>query len=81
MAYTDLATVRAMEGMSDSSNYPDAAITEGIAWATTLIDEYTGTSWEAKAFDLTISGSDTSRLTLDDPYDGRRIPLPNELDG
>ena len=56
MAYTDLATVRAMDGMSDSTNYRDDDITDGIAFAKTLIDEYTGTSWEADAFSLTIDG-------------------------
>jgi len=79
MAYTNLATVRAMEGMSDSTNYPDASINDGISWAKTLIDEYTGTSWEADAFSLTIDGSGTSRLTLTDPFDGRRILFPRSI--
>ena len=79
MAYTDLATVRAMDGMSDSTNYPDDDITDGIAFAKTLIDEYTGTSWEADAFSLTIDGSGTARLTLEDPYDGRRILFPRSI--
>jgi hypothetical protein len=79
MAYTTLVTVRAMEGMSDDSVFPDATINTAIAEAKLLIDEYTGTSWEADAFSMTIDGSGTSRLTLEDPYDQRRILFPRSI--
>lgn len=43
MAYATLAEVRALDGLStDLVNYPDAAITEGINYATELIDAYCG---------------------------------------
>jgi len=76
MAYTTLAVVRAMEGMEDATAWPDATITESIAWSTQLIDWYTGTSWEAKAFDITISGSGTGSIRLIDPTTGRRVLFP-----
>lgn len=79
MAYSTRAEVRAMEGMSDAVNYIDADIDAAILFADLLIDEYTGTSWEAKSFSLTLSGSGNSRLTLQDPYDGRRILFPRSI--
>lgn len=48
--YTDLATVRAMEGMGSSSQFPDATINTAIGVAEELIDQVTGTSFIYKAF-------------------------------
>lgn len=79
MAYSTLAEVRAMEGMSDTVNFSDADIEAAIVMADLLIDEYTGTSWEVKPFSITVSGSGKSRLTLADPYDGRRILFPRSI--
>lgn len=79
MAYATREEVRAMEGMSDVVNFTDDNIDAGILFADLLIDEYTGTSWEAKPFSLTLSGSGNSRLTLTDPYDGRRILFPRSI--
>jgi len=80
MAYTTLVIVRAMEGMvGETTAYPDATIATGILWAEELIDEYTGTSWTAKSTSMTIDGSGTSRLTLEDPYDQRRVLFPRTV--
>lgn len=79
MAYSTEYDVRAMEGMGDVLAYPDSMISDGLLVAEILIDEYTGTSWEAKAFSLTLSGTGGSRLTLTDPFDGRRILFPRSV--
>jgi hypothetical protein len=79
MAYCTRAEVRAMEGMSDVVNFTDADIETAIEFADMLIDEYTGTSWEVKSFSLTLNGSGRSRLTLADPFDGRRILFPRSI--
>jgi len=81
MAYTTLAVVRAMEGMvGEETAFPDATISTAILWAEELIDEYTGTSWTAKAFaSMTIDGSGSSRLILEDPYGQRRIIFPRSI--
>ena len=63
MAYTDLATVRALDTLvGNEATYPDAAITEGIAWAKAVIDDYCGTSFEAEAFSVTVPGTGTKYL-------------------
>jgi len=79
MAYTTLAIVRAMDGMADDTGFLDATIETAILEATLLIDEYTGTSFEAKAFSFTIDGSGTARLTLVDPFDQRRVLFPRSI--
>lgn len=42
MAYATLAEVRALDGLEDVGVYPDALLTEGITWATELVNEYCG---------------------------------------
>ena len=79
MAYTTLAVIRAMDGMSDDAVFLDATIEDAIISATLLIDDYTGTSFEAKAFSFTIDGSGGSRLTLEDPYNQRRVLFPRTI--
>lgn len=62
MAYAVIADVRALDGLADTAVYPDSVLTSGIAFATDLIDNYTGTSFEAKAFTVTKDG--TGRIDL-----------------
>ena len=62
MAYTTLAEVRALSGLEDEDPYSDANITEGIAWATDVIDEWCGVPFEPKAFTVTLDG--TGRRTI-----------------
>lgn len=76
--YTDLATVRAMEGLDDNTVFPDADITAAISYAEELIDEYTGTSWVAKAFSVTLDGSGTGEIVLEE-LDGRRVIFPRTI--
>ena len=57
MAYTTIADVRVLNRLDDETTYPDAVVTDGIAWATAVIDDATGTSWESKAHTLTLDGS------------------------
>jgi hypothetical protein len=61
MAYAVVADVRALDGLSDAAVYPDATLQTGIDYATELIDGYTGTSFEAKAFSVTLDGSGSMR--------------------
>lgn len=62
MAYAALAEVRALDGLADVGVYPDSVLTSGIAYATDLIDDYCGTSFEAKPFTVTRDG--TGRVDL-----------------
>lgn len=63
MAYTTLADVRALDTLvGNETTYPDAAITEGIAWAKVVIDDYCGTSFEPEAFTVTVPGTGTAHL-------------------
>lgn len=65
MAYTDLATVRALDVLvGNEATYPDAALTEGIAWAKQVIDDYCGTSFEADAFTVTVPGTGSRGIRL-----------------
>lgn len=78
MAYTNLAEVRALEEMSDTSLIPDATITEAIAYAEELIDRFTGTSWEHKTFTVTLTGNGAGTIRLADD-EGRPILYPQTL--
>ena len=64
MAYASLAEVRALDALSDDTIYTDADINEGIAWAEQVIDDYCGTSFEAKAFSVTLAGSGSAELLV-----------------
>lgn len=71
MAYTTLAEVRAMDVLTGQETvYPDAALTEGIAQAKRVIDDYCGTSFEYEAVTATVEGSGSSTVvaTHDDGY-------------
>jgi len=65
MAYTNLADIRLASKLSDTVVYTDALLTEGISWATSIIDEFTGTSFESKAHTVTVDGNDTDRVWVD----------------
>ena len=64
MAYTTIAEMRTLDGMDDETAYPDAVIQEGIDFATELIDNYCGVSFEHKPFTVTLDGSDHEGLHL-----------------
>jgi len=68
VAYCTRAEVRAMDGMGDSGAYPDALIDAGIAVGTELIDQYCGTSFEAKAFNVTLDGTGRTDILLRDQF-------------
>lgn len=57
MAYATVAEVRALDGLADVTVYPDVTLQQGIDYATKLIDGYCGTSFEAKAFSVTLDGN------------------------
>lgn len=64
--YTSIAEVRALDNLSDDTTWPDATITAAIDYAEELIDRYTGTSWVAKAFSVTLSGRGGGSILLRD---------------
>jgi hypothetical protein len=57
MAYAVVADVRALDGLADTTVFPDATLQDGIDFATELIDGYCGTSFETKNFSVTLDGS------------------------
>lgn len=57
MAYASVAEVRALDGLADTSVYPDQVLTDGIDFATELIDSYCGSSFEPKSFTVTLDGN------------------------
>lgn len=73
--YATIAEVRATDGLDDETTFPDATVTEAIDWAEELIDRYTGTSWVAKAFTVTLSGDGSDSIQLRN-YEGRPILFP-----
>lgn len=78
MAYTTLAEVRALEGLESSELYPDADLNAAIEWAEEVIDNYCGTSFTHKEFEVTLTGNgaDTIRLVRDD---GSTVLFPRTL--
>lgn len=71
MAYTTLAEVRALDVLTgNEAVYPDAALTEGIAQAKRVIDDYCGTTFEYEAVTATVEGNGTSTVLArhDDGY-------------
>ncbi len=87
MAYTTIAAVRAA-GLSDTTAYPDAAITAAIARVGAVIDRATRQWFEPRTKTLTLDGSGTATLLLDVPIvsvsqlfvnDDFDNPLPAEL--
>lgn len=78
MAYTTIAVLRTLDGLDDATTYPDAALTSAIAQAKTLIDRYTGTTWETTAFNLTLTGTNRGSIQLRTD-EGRVILFPQTL--
>ena len=76
--YTSIAAVRLLEGMSDETAFPDAAVTAAIDEAEALIDEATGTSWVYKNYSVTVSGNGADRIALIQD-DGSRLPYPQTV--
>jgi hypothetical protein len=62
VAYAVVSELRALDGLADTGVYPDATLQQGIDFATELVDSYCGTSFEAKAFDVTVDGNGAGRL-------------------
>ena len=60
--YTDLSTVRALPGLSDETDYPDALLTDCIARAEELILDYCG-PWGVHTITLTLPGGSGSILS------------------
>lgn len=67
MAYTTVAAVRALPYMGNAA-YTDEVIEEGIAFATEMIDSYTGTSFEAKSQTFSFVGNGGTMVWLDTPF-------------
>lgn len=76
--YTDVATVRAMQDLSDEDVYPDVTLLEAIEYAEELIDRETHTSWVYKTFTVTLDGSGTGSMRLVDE-EGYPILNPRTL--
>ncbi|MGO1048798.1 hypothetical protein [Crossiella sp. CA198] len=64
MAYTTIASVRAAEGFDNLALYPDTDVTAAIAWAETIIDDVTETSWEHKVFQQWAAATGTDWIAL-----------------
>lgn len=64
MAYVETEDIRALDGMDDEETFPDTMIEAAIEWATELIDDYCGTSFEHKDFTITLDGSNDRYLRL-----------------
>jgi hypothetical protein len=62
LAYTTIAELRALDGLDSTTVYPDATLTDAITYATELIDGYCGTSFEEKAFSVTLDGNNSLYL-------------------
>ncbi|MFN0028408.1 MAG: hypothetical protein ACKV2O_14700 [Acidimicrobiales bacterium] len=65
MAYATLEEVRALDVLRDQVNtYTNEMITEAIAYATTVIDMETATSWEYKAQTVVLDGNGCSEIDV-----------------
>ena len=61
--YTDLATVRALPGLSDEADYPDSLLTDSIARAEELILDYCG-PWAPTTVTVRLPGGPASSTAL-----------------
>lgn len=69
MAYTTLSEVRALDSLvGESSTYTDGMITDGIAWATQVIDGYTGVKWEATSKTVVLDGNNAGEIFTGVPH-------------
>ena len=78
MAYATVAEVRAISietATGDPNEVDDALVTDGISWAEELIDDFTRTSWELKAFSVTLDGNGRSTIRLVSDV-GRTVMYP-----
>lgn len=81
MAYCTEADVRDISeasAVSDPSEVDTARITEAIAFAEDLIDDYCGTSFEYKAFTATLDGNAANNIRLI-ADNGRTIMYPQTI--
>jgi len=79
MAYTTVAGVRSLsagDDVSDPARFSDTVVTNAIAVAEALIDDVTGTSFEAKTFDSTTTGTGTTSTLLTNSATNRQIVHP-----
>lgn len=65
MSYATVAQLRAMDGLDDAVTYPDQTLQDGIDFATELIDDYCGTSFEPKAFTVALEGNGGGNIFID----------------
>lgn len=68
MAYATLDEVRALNGLENTTAYPDEWLTDGIDFATETIDVYCGTSFEYKAFTATVTSDGGTSFLLAGPH-------------
>jgi hypothetical protein len=64
MAYAAVADIRGLDGMGNPP-FSDAQIQEGIDFATKRVDDYCGTSFEYKAFTVTLDGAYSAWIMTD----------------
>lgn len=78
MAYASLAEMRAMEGLSSSTDFPDATVNDAVTLAEAEIDDYTMTSWEYKPFTAVLDGTASRKIWLVDE-EGYPILFPRTV--
>lgn len=78
MAYASLVEMRAMEGLSSSTTFPDATVTDAVTLAEEEIDNYTMTTWEYKTFTVILDGSGSRTIQLVD-QEGYPILYPRTI--
>ena len=66
MAYASLAEMRALDGLDDTTTFPDADVTAAVAQAEAEIDRYCFTTFEHKVFSSTVSGNARRHIQLVD---------------
>lgn len=62
--YAMLAEIRALDGMADTSLFPNAVVNEARSWAEDVIDSYCGVSFAPRYRHEEIDGTGTGQLRL-----------------
>ena len=82
MAYATVADVRArstQDAVGDAAEFADAVVEEGIAYATALVEDYCGTSFESRSHSLVLDGTGTRNLLLKHYETGRPLMYPRAI--
>ena len=67
--YTTPAEVRSMDSISgESATFSAADVVEAIAYATAIIDDYTGTSWVQRYHRDVLNGTDTDTINVPEMF-------------